>query len=230
MEPRMSPFHDPTEFAEAAAVFRATPGDNRLDAALAKPAAMRVRIVTTVGVDDLGLAKRSAASATNRRDGVDQRTSGSSWVTSLRFAPVRIALTGTPLASTRTGCLEPGRARSVGFGPVFGPPQRLARTMNRQPHVRSRAGPTRAACRAAAHAICPTPRPAASRATDASRSRQSRSLAASVDGSNGYLSSERAGCHSMLHGPRPVGARGNACVAVWALEVVVRSVPTVRHR
>jgi hypothetical protein len=73
MEPRMSPFHDPTEFAEAAAVSRATPGDNRLDASLAKPAAMRVRIVTTVGVDDLGLAKRSAASATNRRDGVDQR-------------------------------------------------------------------------------------------------------------------------------------------------------------
>lgn len=69
----MSPFDDPTEFAEAAAVFRPTPGDNRLDAALSKSAAMRVGIVTTVGVDELGLAKRSAASTTNRWDSVDQR-------------------------------------------------------------------------------------------------------------------------------------------------------------
>ena len=223
----MSTFDDPTKFAAAAAVFCATPGDNRLDAALAKPAAMRVRIVTTVGVDDLGLAKRSAASATNWRDGVDQRK---------QLGDIVAVCTGQNRADwNAVGVYEDvvlgAWSRTIGgFGPVFGPPQRLARTMNRQPHVRSRAGPTRAACRAAAHAICPTPRPAASRATDASRSRQSRSLAASVDGSNGYLSSERAGCHSMLHGPRPVGARGNACVAVWALEVVVRSVPTVRHR
>lgn len=73
MEPRMSPFDDPPEFAEAAAVFGAAPGDDRSDAALAKSAAMRVGIVATVGVDDFGLAKRSAASAANRWDRVDQR-------------------------------------------------------------------------------------------------------------------------------------------------------------
>lgn len=73
MEPRMSPFDDPTEFAEAAAVFGATPGDDRSDAAFAKSAAMRVGIVATVSVEDLGLAKRSAASAANRWDNVDQR-------------------------------------------------------------------------------------------------------------------------------------------------------------
>ncbi|RKE36149.1 hypothetical protein B0G76_2309 [Paraburkholderia sp. BL23I1N1] len=73
MEPRMSPFDDPTELAEAAAVFGAAPGDDRSDATLAKSAAMRVGVVATVGVDDLGLAKRSATSAANRRDSVDQR-------------------------------------------------------------------------------------------------------------------------------------------------------------
>ena len=73
MEPRVSPFDDPTEFAEAAAVFGAAPGDDRSDASLAKSAAMRIRIVATVGVDDLGFAERSAACAANRRDSVDQR-------------------------------------------------------------------------------------------------------------------------------------------------------------
>jgi hypothetical protein len=34
---------------------------------------MRSGVVATVGVDDLGLAKRSATSAANRRDSVDQR-------------------------------------------------------------------------------------------------------------------------------------------------------------
>jgi len=73
MEPRMSPFDDPTEFAEAAAVCGAASGNDRSDAAFAKSAAMRVGIVATVGVEDLGLAKRSATSAANWRDSVDQR-------------------------------------------------------------------------------------------------------------------------------------------------------------
>jgi len=69
----MSPFNDPTELAETAAVFGAAPGDDRSDSTLAKLAAMRVGVVATVGVDDLGFAKRSAACAANRRDSVDQR-------------------------------------------------------------------------------------------------------------------------------------------------------------
>ncbi len=73
MEPRMSPFDEPTEFSEAAAVFGAALGDDRSNAAFAKSAAMRVGVVATVSVDDLGLAKRSAASAANRWDSVDQR-------------------------------------------------------------------------------------------------------------------------------------------------------------
>jgi hypothetical protein len=73
MKPRMSPFDDPPEFAEAAAVFGAAPGDDRSDATLAKSAAMRVGIVATVSVDDFWLVKRSAASAANRWDSVEQR-------------------------------------------------------------------------------------------------------------------------------------------------------------
>ena len=69
----MSPFDDPTEFAEAAAVLGAAPGDDRSDAAFAKSAAMRVGIIAAVGIEDLGLAKRSAASAANRWDSVDQQ-------------------------------------------------------------------------------------------------------------------------------------------------------------
>ena len=45
MEPRMNPFDDPTEFAEAAAVFGVAPGDDLSDAALVKSAAMRVGVV-----------------------------------------------------------------------------------------------------------------------------------------------------------------------------------------
>jgi hypothetical protein len=140
------------------------------------------------------LGLRSGRPRTPRIGGMAS-TSGSSCVTSLRFAPVRMTLTGTPFASTRTWCLDPGRARSVGFGPVFGPPQRLARTMNRQPRMKNRSGQIPAACRVVARAACPTPRPAASRATDASKSLQSRSPTGLADGSIASLSSARAGCH-----------------------------------
>jgi hypothetical protein len=48
MEPRVSPFNDPTAFAEAATVFGAAPCDFRSDAALAKSATMGIGIVATV--------------------------------------------------------------------------------------------------------------------------------------------------------------------------------------
>lgn len=46
----------PMAFAEAAA--GAAPHDNRPDAALVKSVTMPIGIVATVGVDDLGVAKR----------------------------------------------------------------------------------------------------------------------------------------------------------------------------
>ncbi|KVU28341.1 hypothetical protein WK65_08115 [Burkholderia ubonensis] len=77
--------------------------DHRLNATLAQPLTMRVGVVAPVGIDGLELLKRSAARATDRRNCVDERQQ---LRTSLRCALVRIALTGTPLASTRMWCLE----------------------------------------------------------------------------------------------------------------------------
>ena len=41
---------------------------------------------------------------------------------SLRLPPVKRQASGNPPASTTTWCLEPGRQRSTGLGPVAAPP------------------------------------------------------------------------------------------------------------
>jgi hypothetical protein len=73
VEPCVSTLDHPAEFAQSAAVFSATPGDHRFDAALAKPLTMRLRVVATICVDDLRLLKRSAARATNGWNRVNER-------------------------------------------------------------------------------------------------------------------------------------------------------------
>lgn len=73
MKPRVSPFDYPTEFAHATAMLGAPSGDDRLDAALSKAASMCLGIVTTIGVDDTGLAQRSATHTANRCDRIDER-------------------------------------------------------------------------------------------------------------------------------------------------------------
>ena len=49
-------------------------------------------------------------------------TSGKSSVMSLRFAAIKITARAVPRPSQITWCLEPGRRRSTGEGPVFSPP------------------------------------------------------------------------------------------------------------
>ncbi len=73
VEPRVSPFNHPAEFPQAAALFRTTLGDYRLDAAFAKSLMMPVRIVATIGIDDLRLLKWPVSHATKPRDRVNQR-------------------------------------------------------------------------------------------------------------------------------------------------------------
>ncbi len=73
VQPCMRTLDYPAEFAESAAVFRTAPSDHRFDIARTKPLAMRLRVVSTICVDDFGLAKRSTAYAANRRDRVDER-------------------------------------------------------------------------------------------------------------------------------------------------------------
>ena len=54
-------------------MFSAAPCDYRFDAAFAQSLTMRIGIVTTIGIDDLGSLKWSAARATDRRNRVDER-------------------------------------------------------------------------------------------------------------------------------------------------------------
>lgn len=73
VEPRVSPFNHPAEFAQTVAMFSATLRNHRLDAALAQSLTMRVGIVATIRIDDLGLLKGPTAYAANRRNGIDER-------------------------------------------------------------------------------------------------------------------------------------------------------------
>jgi hypothetical protein len=73
VEPRVSPFDDPTVFAQTTAVFSAAPRDHRFNAAFAQSLTMRIGIVTTIGIDDLGFLKWSATRAADRGNRVDER-------------------------------------------------------------------------------------------------------------------------------------------------------------
>jgi hypothetical protein len=98
-------------------------------------------------------------------------------VTSLRFPPVSVTASGMPCASVIRWCLEPGPARSTGFGPVLGHPSPPARA-NCPPLPATNPAPRpRSARPAAPHAAAATPRPATSRAAAARRSSPSRTPA-----------------------------------------------------
>ncbi len=97
-------------------------------------------------------------------------TSACSWVTSWRLAPVRITASGMPCASVMRWCFEPGRARSVGLGPVFDPHQPRGSRRSRRPRATSLCGPLRVALQEAVRAVGPRHRRPASRADGASSS------------------------------------------------------------
>jgi hypothetical protein len=73
VEPRVSPFNDPAEFSQTTAMFSTAPCDHRFDAAFAQSLTMRIGIVTTIGIDDFGSLKWSAARAADRGNRVDER-------------------------------------------------------------------------------------------------------------------------------------------------------------
>jgi len=58
VKPRMRTLDNPSEFAQTTAVLCPAPGNHRLDAALAKFLAMRLGVVATICVDDLGFLLR----------------------------------------------------------------------------------------------------------------------------------------------------------------------------
>jgi len=73
VKPRMCTFDNPAEFAQTTSVPCPALGNHWLDVALAKFLAMRLGVVATVCVDDLGFVKRPATYAANRWNGVNQR-------------------------------------------------------------------------------------------------------------------------------------------------------------
>ena len=69
--------------------------------------------------------------------GGTRSTSANSSVMSLRLPAVRVTARGMPWPSQITWCLEPGRRRSTGEGPVFSPPLLPAHASCQRPHETS---------------------------------------------------------------------------------------------
>ena len=181
----MSTFDNPAEFAQTTAVFCPAPGNHRLDTALAKFLAMRLGVIATVCVDNLGFLKRPATYATNRWSCVNQRQQLGD-VVAIRACQDRNDRNAVGVYEDVV--LGPGRARSVGFGPVFRPPQRLAQMKSRRLLVRNPVRLPRVASPAVARAIASTRRPSASLATVSSRLNLSQIPTLSTGRASGYRS------------------------------------------
>src|SRR5258708_13840921 len=72
MQPSDSALHHPAGLAQTATVPGSAPCDLGLDTQSQERRTMRVRIVSTVSLHQLGLSPRSTALASNGRDGSDQ--------------------------------------------------------------------------------------------------------------------------------------------------------------
>lgn len=73
MQQRHGLLDHPSMHAESGAVFGTTAGDAGADALGVNASAMGVVVVASVGVDELRTLSGPPASATHRRDGLDQR-------------------------------------------------------------------------------------------------------------------------------------------------------------
>jgi hypothetical protein len=73
MEPRDRPFDDPPQDAKAAPVRRAAARDHRDDALRVQPVAMRLGVVATVALEDVGAAAGTPAPAADGGERGDQR-------------------------------------------------------------------------------------------------------------------------------------------------------------
>jgi hypothetical protein len=116
VQPGDCALHDPAVFAKAGAVGAVAFGDPRCDAALPEGLTVAFAVLGAVGEQRL---RPELAIAAGRRP---RSTSGSNSVMSLRFAAVNVTARGMPWPSQITWCLEPGRPRSTGEGPVLAPP------------------------------------------------------------------------------------------------------------
>ena len=137
---------------------------------------------------------------------------------------------GMPWASVMRWCLEPGRARSVGFGPVFDRRPRLEWKRNRQCSATSQSGLQGVAVPAAGCASGPRPRLPARPEAVASNSCQNHSPVPWV----AFPTECRSGAQTESQ-PEPhdhsVACVQDTCFgAAWAVAKAGRSAPTTRHR
>lgn len=94
VEPGNGALDDPAVNAQAGAVWDSTAGDHRFDAQGPDQAAVLVVVVAAVAEQGV---RPSAGSSDESRDRWDLREQGyRSWVTSLRFPPVRDTASGMP--------------------------------------------------------------------------------------------------------------------------------------
>lgn len=157
-------------------------------------------------------------------------TNGSSCVTSLRLAPVRMTASGMPCPSVMRWCLEPGRARSVGFGPVFDRRPRLEWKRNRQCSATSQSGRQGAVVPVARHASGPRPRLPARPEAVASNSCQNHTPVP--------WAASPTECHSGAQTESPPEPHDHPVASVldtwlgeaWVAARAGRSAPTTRHR
>ena len=73
MQPGVRPFDHPAEDAEAAAVRRAAPREDRDDALRSEPVAMRLGVVAAIALDHIGPTPGPAATSPDRRQRGDER-------------------------------------------------------------------------------------------------------------------------------------------------------------
>ena len=73
MEPRDRAFDHPPHHTEAAAMRRTAARDHRDDALREQPVAMRLGVVATIALEDVGAAARPPAPSADRREGGNQR-------------------------------------------------------------------------------------------------------------------------------------------------------------
>ncbi len=118
-EPRQRSLDDPPATSQPLTGLDPAPGDAGLDAAAGQRLTTAAVVVGLVGVGLRGtLARRSQ----HERIGGMASTTASSIRLSWTFAPVSFRARGMPFASVTMWRFVPGLPRSVGFGPVAGPP------------------------------------------------------------------------------------------------------------
>ncbi len=142
-----------------------------------------------------------------------------------RFPPVGDTASGMPCPSTMRWCLLPGRARSSGLGPLWGPAGPRGRARNRSPPGTGSACPSTAASPAAPRGAGPGRRPRPMRPAAAGRSCPSRSPAPAAGTPTGCRCAGRTGSRTGPAGPAPAAVPRPALAPARA--TTARSATTV---